>query len=358
MKCKAYIKDGVLFVSFNGSSMIYSELGYPLGDAAMNFSMLPERLARSVFERFRDEFLQSVLNHGTDEVLFDGLKQYVASFSEMNPYFNFYMDTYVMLLLLLKTKKQGIPKLLKSFLFDNSAGLDMRGMDFADVTASSGWAVEVFTEDIKKRQNRLKEDLDAITGTAEDIAELTPMQRLYLLSKQGRNYLSGEFQTTLAPNYPLKPNENDMETIKSTLLDNKVDVVEMVTINNLDDLFSFELYHTLKADLQLRKCKFCGEYFIVRGRIDTEYCDRIKEGETKPCSLIGATRSYWGSKTDNPAYVEFQKAYKRNHSRRRVGKMTQNEFYEWSEEARKKRGECEAGKLPLDEFKLWLGNKR
>jgi len=57
-------------------------------------------------------------------------------------------------------------------------------------------------------------------------------------------------------------------------------------------------------------------------------------------------------------YIAFQKAYKRNHSRQRVGKMSQNEFYEWSEEARLKRGECEAGRLTLDEFKAWLGNKR
>ena len=96
----------------------------------------------------------------------------------------------------------------------------------------------------------------------------------------------------------------------------------------------------------------------MRGRIDTEYCERVKEGETKPCSIIGATRSYWGSKEGDAVYAEFQKAYKRNHSRRRAGKMTQTEFYEWSEEARAKRGEGEAGRLPLAEFKAWLGNKR
>jgi len=80
--------------------------------------------------------------------------------------------------------------------------------------------------------------------------------------------------------------------------------------------------------------------------------------QSKPCSIIGATRSYWGSKEGDAVYTEFQKAYKRNHSRQRVGKMTQLEFYEWSEEARQKRDECEAGNLPLAEFKTWLGNKR
>ena len=146
--------------------------------------------------------------------------------------------------------------------------------------------------------------------------------------------------------------------IKSTLLENKVDIVEMVEVYTLDDLLSFELFQTLKADLIIRRCKHCGEFFIVRGRTDMEYCHMVKPGETKPCSVIGPTRSYWGSKEGNAVYTEFQKAYKRNHSRQRVGKMTQTEFYEWSEEARLKRDECEAGDLPLEEFKAWLGNKR
>lgn len=358
MKSRAYIKDGVLFMSFNQSSIIYSELQYPLGNAVTDFSMLPERLARTVFEKFRDEFLQSVSNQEAVEVFFDNLRQYVVGLSEINPYFNFYMDTYMTLLLFLKTKKQGIPKVLKSFLLDNGVDANIDNVDFTDVAVASQWAIEIFVDDIKKRQTRLKEDFDAITGIAENFAGLNAMQRLYLLSKQGRNYLSGEFKTTLAPDYSLISKETDIEKIKTALLENKVDVVEMVEINNLDDLFNFELYHTLKADLQLRKCKYCGEYFIVRGRIDIEYCNRTKEGETKPCSLIGATRSYWNSKTDDPVYAEFQKAYKRNHSRQRVGRMTQNEFYEWSEEARKKRSECEMGRLSIEEFRQWLGNKR
>jgi len=44
---------------------------------------------------------------------------------------------------------------------------------------------------------------------------------------------------------------------------------------------------------------------------------------------------------------------KRNHSRQRVGKMTNQQFCEWSEEARKKRDECEARELTLDDLTLF-----
>ena len=72
----------------------------------------------------------------------------------------------------------------------------------------------------------------------------------------------------------------------------------------------------------------------------------------------GATRSYWESKSADLIHTEFQKAYKRNHSRQRIGKRTNQEFYDWSVEARRLRGECNAGKMPIEEFWARLGNKR
>ena len=358
MNCQVYLKDGFLCVGFNQSSMMFDELQYELGGAITDFSMLPERIVRNVFEQFREEFLLSIKNAETTEKLADTLREYVKELTDITPYLNFYMDFYVFLLLALKAKRSETVQVLKSFLLDNGKDVNMDGVDFSNPVSLSLWEIDILIEDMKKRQVRLKEDFDAITGNAEDFAGLSPMQRLYLLSKQGRNYLSGEFKTRLAPDYTEMPKGNHLDKIKSALLENKVDIVEMVDIRDLDDLLKFELYHTLKSDLIIRKCKHCGEYFVVRGRIDTEYCDRIKEGETKPCSIIGATRSYWGSKLEDPIHIEFQKAYKRNHSRQRVGKMTNLEFYEWSEEARSKRGECETGRLTLEEFRAWLGNKR
>jgi hypothetical protein len=38
--------------------------------------------------------------------------------------------------------------------------------------------------------------------------------------------------------------------------------------------------------------------------------------------------------------------------------MSASDFFIWSEEARDKLKECEAGKIAIDEYRLWLGNKR
>ena len=357
MICQAYIKEGRLYVNFNHESVVYDGFNFPLGDAVTNFSALPEAVYRLIFEKMKDVFLTLFVHKATYDETFETLKEIVVATSVANPYLNFYMDNFMMYLLCLIGHQQLIPDLMTGFLLNNGSDVDPRGVNFPNLTDSAPWGLEVFINDLKKRQSRLKEDFEAIISGAEDSKDLTHMQRLYLLSLQGRNYLSGKFKTTLSPDYQNMP-ADDLGKVKSTLLENKVDIVEMVGIEVLDDLIGFELYHTLKENLLLRKCKHCGEYFIVRGRIDIEYCDRIKAGETKPCSIIGATRSYWGSKVDDPIHVAFQKAYKRNHSRQRVGKMTNQEFYDWSEEARVKRGECEAGRLPLDDFIAWLGNKR
>jgi len=358
MYCQAYIKEDNLYVNFNKTSVVYDGLNFQLGNAATDFAALPENVYRFIFEKFKDAFMTLFYNGATYDETFVTLTELVAATSSVNPYLNFYMDNFIMYLLCLHglEHRYPIPTLLQIFLVDGGKDVDLSGTEIVNPKTASAYGLEIFINDLKKRQIRLKEDFDAITGNDEDYTGLTAMQRLYLLSLQGRNYLSGKFTTMLMPDYINMP-EGDLKKIKSALLENKVDVVEMVSIDTLDDLLGFELYHTLKSDLLLRKCKHCGEYFIVRGRVDTEYCDRQKPGETKPCSIIGATRSYWESKADDPIHTAFQKAYKRNHSRQRVGKMTQTEFYEWSEEARQKRSECEAERLSFDEFKAWLGNK-
>ena len=363
MNCQAYIKDGLLYVDFNQASMIFGEMIYPLGDGAMQFSSFPYENLKIAFAYFRSELLANIENGGTEQELLETLKYYVKASYQINPYFNFYLDFYTTILLALRNRKSEIldmiPQLLHRFLLNISGDFDLDSIDYTDAAQATVTIAGLLIRDWQIRQAQLKEDYASITGNAEELASFSPMQKLYILSKQeGRNYLSGEFKMMLKPNVSAMPQEYDLDKMKSALLESKADIVEMVEIKNLDDLLSFELYHTLKADLLIRQCKHCGEFFIVRGRIDTEYCDSVKYEETKPCSVIGATRSYWESKEGDDIYTEFQKAYKRNHSRQRVGKMTQLEFYEWSEEARRKRGEFDKGKLPLEEFRLWLGNKR
>lgn len=354
---RAFIKDGLLWLHPDESLVGYSEMGAMLGDSIVAFSYIPESAFRDVFGQFRKEFLSAIKDKKSDKAYYNTIDRDIRLVSHINSYLNIYLSTYYMYLISLRGGLKEATEVLQG-LIHNGYEMNLDALDKMDFEESSQYAIDLLISDIAERQRLLKNDFAVITGEMEDVQSLTPMQRLYLLSLQGRNYLSCEFKMKLSPDSPHLADYDSVKKAKSALLKNDVDIVEMVEIKDLDDLLSFELYHTIKSNLILRKCKYCGEYFIVHGRVDTEYCNRIKEGETKPCSEIGAARNYWNDKEGNSIYAEFQQAYKRNHSRRRVGKMTKNEFIKWSEEARNKRAECEDGKLTVKEFRQWLGNQR
>ena len=60
----------------------------------------------------------------------------------------------------------------------------------------------------------------------------------------------------------------------------------------------------------------------------------------------------------DPVFKEYNKAYKRNNSRVRMGKMSQSDFLNWSDEARALRDQCVAGRLEQSTFFEWLNRGR
>jgi len=126
--------------------------------------------------------------------------------------------------------------------------------------------------------------------------------------------------------------------------------IEVATIETLDNLFFFDLYNTIKGRLLIKKCKNCGRFFVPRGRTDIEYCNHIAKGETKSCAQIGAVRKFKEKQENNKILAEFQKAYKRNHAKIKAGKWTEQEFVDWSNQARESRDLAIAGKISEKKF--------
>ena len=147
------------------------------------------------------------------------------------------------------------------------------------------------------------------------------------------------FRTKYCPNITVPKNIKNTDELKSYLFEKEIDIVEMYEIYFLDDLIKFELFKVFSNDVNVKKCKSCNHYFVPKGRTDTEYCNRINVGETKPCNEIGATKIYKESRKENIIYQEYNSAYKKYHSRVRNGKMTKSDFFMWSENAGKLRDE-------------------
>lgn len=72
----------------------------------------------------------------------------------------------------------------------------------------------------------------------------------------------------------------------------QADEYETCICESIEQQIEFELIQLLKSDIGMRKCKRCGKYFIMKGNYDTNYCDRIAEGETRNCQDLAAQENY------------------------------------------------------------------
>ena len=133
---------------------------------------------------------------------------------------------------------------------------------------------------------------------------------------------------------------------------------ETLNTEEPNDFVQFILAEYIRRNLRFRICKFCGRYFGIMGNTRSEFCDRLIDGSTKTCKEMGSLRLYEKRKMEDPAIREYKRSYKAHNARIRYGIMTREEFNAWSQEARRKRDDCVAGKLPLEEFVAWLDSDR
>ena len=110
----------------------------------------------------------------------------------------------------------------------------------------------------------------------------------------------------------------------------------------------------LEQDIRFRKCKRCGKYFIMKGNYNTNYCDRIAEGETRNCQDIMALENYKKKTADNAAIKIYNKYYKRYSARVKAHTILEKDFKKWKYEAMTKRNECIDGNLSEEDFINWM----
>ena len=124
--------------------------------------------------------------------------------------------------------------------------------------------------------------------------------------------------------------------------------------SSIKDMLELELTKMLEQNVRFRKCKRCGKYFIMKGNYDTNYCDRIAEGETRTCQQLAALENYKAKIADNKAVPIYNKYYKRYAARVRVHQLKEDEFNKWRYQAITKRDECNDGKITPEEYIEWM----
>ena len=143
------------------------------------------------------------------------------------------------------------------------------------------------------------------------------------------------------------------QTMSFEVIDRKI-FAEVLYPKDIYDLIDFHVRECVKREVKMRVCKNCLRYFAVTGKASTEYCDRICDSKGRTCREIGAINTWTQRKQGDEVFKEYRREYKKRFARINAGRLTKSAFYAWSEEARKKKEDCDNGTITPEEFSRWL----
>ena len=143
------------------------------------------------------------------------------------------------------------------------------------------------------------------------------------------------------------------QTMNFEVIDRKI-FAEVLYPRDIYDLIDFHVRECVKREVKMRVCKNCLRYFAVTGKASTEYCGRVCDSKGRTCREMGAINTWTQRKQGDEVFKEYRREYKKRFARINAGKLTKSAFYAWSEEARKRKEDCDNGTITPEEFSQWL----
>ena len=143
------------------------------------------------------------------------------------------------------------------------------------------------------------------------------------------------------------------QTMSFEVIDHKV-FAEVLYPRDIYDLIDFYVRECVKREVRMRVCKNCLRYFVVTGKASTEYCGRICDSKGRTCREMGAINTWTQRKQGDEVFKEYRREYKKRFARINAGRLTKSAFYAWSEEARRRKEDCDSGAITPEEFSRWL----
>ena len=124
------------------------------------------------------------------------------------------------------------------------------------------------------------------------------------------------------------------------------------------DMIDYSLRSCVERETTVRRCKNCGRWFPQTGRVSAEYCERpVAEGQPT-CREAGAFQQWTKKQSDDPVFKVYRKEYKKRFAWIKAKRITAEQFYTWSEQAREMKKKCDQEAITLEEFEDWLKNAK
>lgn len=127
---------------------------------------------------------------------------------------------------------------------------------------------------------------------------------------------------------------------------------------SIPDMIDYSLRSCVERDITVRRCKNCGRWFPQMVRVSAEYCERpVSEGE-QVCREVGAFQKWTKKQSDDPVFKIYRREYKKRFAWIKAGRISDDDFYAWSEKAREEKKKCENSSITLEEFRQWLAESK
>ena len=124
--------------------------------------------------------------------------------------------------------------------------------------------------------------------------------------------------------------------------------------SSIRDMIDYSLRSCVERNITVRRCKNCGRWFPQTGRVSAEYCERpVPKGQQR-CRDIGALKQWTLRQANNDAFKAYRKEYKRRFAWIKAGRISDEDFYAWSEQARAQKKKYDEGAITLEDFQRWL----
>lgn len=143
------------------------------------------------------------------------------------------------------------------------------------------------------------------------------------------------------------------QTMSFEVIDHKI-FADVLYPKDIYDLIDFYVRECVKREVRMRVCKNCLRYFAVTGKASTEYCGRVCDSKGRTCREMGAINTWTQRKQGDEVFKEYRREYKKRFARINAGRLTKSAFYAWSEEARRRKEDCDSGVITTEEFSRWL----
>ena len=75
------------------------------------------------------------------------------------------------------------------------------------------------------------------------------------------------------------------------------------------------------------------------------YCDTFPDENGRTCRNVGAITAWTKKRENDDVFMTYRREYKKRFARIRSGTLLPEDFYRWSEQARQKKDELEAGEI-------------